>query len=61
MKKHCILKEVSKVEQGMKGLWTQPDKLWITKLMLLLHRTRMRKRYRLCKYLSTTDYLIRRV
>ena len=40
---------------------TQPDELWIARLILLLHRTRMRREYRLCGYLSTTDYLTRRL
>ena len=44
-----------------KGAKTQSDRLWIARLMLLLHRIRIEKEYRPDRYLSTTDYLIRRL
>ena len=57
MKRHCILKEVSRLGTRNKGARSQSDRLWITRLMLLLHRTRIEKGYRLDWYLSTMDYL----
>ena len=45
-----------------KGTGSQPDKLGFVRLMLWLHRTRMKKeKYRLGEYLSTTGYLSRRL
>ena len=56
-KRHCILKEVLGLRTRSKGGKTQSDRLWIARLMLLLHRTRMKREYRLGGYLSTMDYL----
>ena len=42
MKRHCILKEVSRVRTRDEGTESQPDELWITRLTLWLHRTRMK-------------------
>ena len=47
-KRCCILKEVSRLGTSDKGIRTQPNKLWIARLMLLLCKTRMKRRYRLC-------------
>ena len=56
-KRHCVLKEVSRLRTRSKEAKTQSDRLWIARLTLLLHRTRIEKEYRLDKYLSTMDYL----
>ena len=56
-KRHCILKEVSRLRTRSKGARSQSDGPWITRLTLLLHRTRIGKEYRLDRYLSTMDYL----
>ena len=34
MKRHCILKEVLRVRTKDEGTESQPDELWITRLML---------------------------
>ena len=52
-KRHCVLKEVSGVRTRGEGAKTQSGRLWIARLTLLLHRTRMEREYRLDWYLST--------
>ena len=50
MKRHCVLKEVSRLRTMSKGAKSQSDGLWLTRLMLLLCRTRIGKEYRLDRY-----------